>query len=195
MSPLVSARETAFGEIALRSPYSQGLVDDLKTEIPARHRRWDPDEKVWRVTEPHVTAAVDLLLTYHPGAPVPGVYAQRTAVAPVADDCPPWEEAPWWDASSRPTPTPAPKPAPKVVPIPARPTPPHALEDGAPTVARISCPTCTTRLEQPIRAHVETGARVARSERPPAELVTVCPTCRDLLVLSFAPGVAAVVAV
>ena len=39
-----SARMTAFGELEIRTPYSdrtQLLVDDLKTEIPPRFRKWD----------------------------------------------------------------------------------------------------------------------------------------------------------
>ncbi len=35
--------------VELRFPFSQTLVEDLKTKIPASYRSWDPERKVWSV--------------------------------------------------------------------------------------------------------------------------------------------------
>jgi len=60
MAVRASAREIAFGELELAFPYSEPMIEDLKSEIPARNRWRDPAEKVWRITGPYGEAAVDL---------------------------------------------------------------------------------------------------------------------------------------
>jgi hypothetical protein len=196
MSASASARETAFtGELELRFPFNEQLKEALKEAIPRRYLRWDPEEKVWRVTEPHQAAAIALLLEYFPSAQVPDTYARRVApeVTPAADDGPPWEEEPWWDTPARPAPKPAPKPTPKGEPVVVVPPPAPTSDDLAPLVAVVPCPKCGDQREQPVRVVAETSTTVARQERPPAEMLSVCERCRTLAVVAFFPAVASAV--
>jgi hypothetical protein len=71
-----SATKTAGGSVELVFPYSADLVDDLKTEIPGRFRRWDPDDKVWRVMGAYAPTAINLLLEHFPSASTPDDYAR-----------------------------------------------------------------------------------------------------------------------
>jgi hypothetical protein len=165
-----SAKETVFHEIELTFPYAADLIDNLKTEVPTRHRRYDADERVWRIIDPFKETAVALLLARFPDAQIPHSYARPARVTT------------------------------KTLPVPSLPVAPRRVSDQPELdtlLARVSCPKCNACLEQPIRAHVETSARVAKSKRPPAELIAVCPNpkCRELLVLSFAPTVATLLAV
>src|SRR4051794_33688991 len=74
MASTASATRTAFGELEIRTPYSDRtplLVDDLKESIPAGFRRWDPQERVWRVLGAYADTAIDLLTTHYPNAELP----------------------------------------------------------------------------------------------------------------------------
>ena len=160
-----SATETAFGELELAFPFCEALRGDLKTAIPARHRRWDPDDRVWRITGPSRETAVELLVAHFPGASIPDAYRRVAAVA---------------------TEPPRPRP-PRAVP----PAPPDDGPAPVPILAVIACPTCRARHDQPVRAVAQTAAAVAKHERPPAEMVWVCPSCNALVVVGFAPALAA----
>jgi hypothetical protein len=168
---VVSARTTAFGELEIRTPYSdrtQLLIDDLKEQIPARFRRWDSEEKVWRILGAFAPTAVAVLLTYYPNAETPNDRPRRRPPMPARTETP---------ASPRPRPVPS------------------AAADQAPQdplVAVIACPSCGARLAQPIRATVASSERIARSETPPAEFVLACPGCQRVLVIGFAPALAAI---
>jgi hypothetical protein len=37
------------GWIFCRTPYSESFIDDLKNEVPHHARKWDREEKVWKV--------------------------------------------------------------------------------------------------------------------------------------------------
>jgi hypothetical protein len=182
MSSLAAARETGFGEVELRFPFSRDLVDDLKTEIPARHRRYDPAERLWYVTEPHLTAAVALLIAYYPGAQVPEVY-RRPAPVVVTD-------APWWDDPAREQPPPPAIDAALAGLIPA---PAPEADELAPIVILVPCPKCHAPYEQTIRVVAESSGTVAKRETMAPELVSICPhpQCRTLAVVSFYPALAA----
>jgi hypothetical protein len=62
------ANRTGAGGIELRFPYNAGLVELLKSEIPAYARSYDPDDKTWTVTSAYAARAVDLLLKHFPDA-------------------------------------------------------------------------------------------------------------------------------
>lgn len=163
--PRASARETAFGEVELLCPFREGLVEALK-EIPGRFRSWDPDEKVWRVREPHAQVAVDLLVEHFPGATVPAAYRR---IAPVIVKEPP------------------PAPLPPIVPL-RRTRSAHPELDHL--VASVQCPRCPERYEQPIRVVAETSLTVAKRERITPELIAICPHCSCLAVVAFWPAAA-----
>jgi hypothetical protein len=168
MTATARARETAFGgEVELRFPYREALVDDLKREIPGRFRRWDADEKRWLILGAYAPAAVDLLLEYFPNAQVPGDQPRRLPSTPARTAKPP---------------TPVPLPP---IPFPVAPDP---NDQPAPLVASVRCPRCHTRYEQAIRVVAESSRTVAKQERPPAEFLTVCPRCNELVVVGFVPA-------
>lgn len=165
---MASARATPFGDLELRFPFCQDLVDDLKSEIPAPQRRWDREEGRWLVSERFTPEAVALLLSYFPRAEVPPEFAPaRRVVTP-----------------------PAPPPSADLDAALAKLIPPPAPDAGdlAPIIAVIPCPKCGQRREQPVRVVAESSVMVARSERPAAEMVSVCPSCKFLAVVSFHPA-------
>jgi hypothetical protein len=174
MSAAASVRETAFGgEIELRFPFCQDLVDALKSAIPGRSRAWDKADRVWRVHGAHAATAIDLLLEHFPNAEVPGDRVRPGRLI-AGTETPP-----------------ASLPVPVVLPAPSAivaETPPEFL------TTILGCPTCSARLEQYVRVTVATGERIARTEAPPAEFAVVCSGCRGLLIVSFAPAVAPVAA-
>jgi hypothetical protein len=136
-----SARMTAFGEVELVFPYREALVDDLKQEIPARFRRWDPDDKVWRVMGAYAPAAIDLLLEHFPRAEVPGAA--------------PWRIRERIRSSPARTEPPSPLPLP---PIAVAPSPAPEEPERDRLVASVRCPKCHQRHDQPIRVVVQTSA-------------------------------------
>jgi hypothetical protein len=170
MPAIASATLTAFGEVELRIPYTaEDLRETLKAEIPKRHRTWDPDAKIWRVTGAYREQAITLLLEYFPRAEVPGDQPRRVP------------------ASSARTARPAPLP----------PLPPLTVEldaddqpEPGPLVASIRCPRCGKRHEQPVRVVTESDRTVAKQERPPAEFVATCPACSCVVIVSFWPAAA-----
>ena len=166
---LPSASRTPFGEIELSFPYAPDLVDALKTEIPARFRRWDPDDKVWRILGAYEIDAIALLVAHFPRAEVPDDIARPGRLM------------------ARPQTPSAPLPVPVVLPAPLATI---AETPSEPLSVIFGCPTCSARLEQYVRVAVATGERIARTEAPPAEFVVVCSGCRGLLIVSFAPAVA-----
>ena len=61
-----SATRTAFGELEIRTSYSERtlvFVNDLKESISARDRRPDTDEKVWRVMGALAESAISFPMT------------------------------------------------------------------------------------------------------------------------------------
>lgn len=50
------------GSIAFFSSYNPGLVIALKAQIPSTERKWDPDEKCWRVAARHAQTCADIAL-------------------------------------------------------------------------------------------------------------------------------------
>jgi hypothetical protein len=169
---IASASRTAFGEIELRFPYRPALVDDLKSEIPRRFRRWDAEEKVWRVMGAYAPAAVNLLLLHFPRAEVPDDQPRRIVSTPARTEAPP-----------------APLPP---LAVPAAPAPDDPDRDTL-TIS-VRCPTCRRRHDQPVRVVAEASRTVARRGTIPPELVAVCPQCSTLAVVAFFPAVAAAVA-
>ena len=57
---------TSGGDLALRSSYHPGLVADLKADVPASGRRWDPKAKVWLV-DPRYAGTVRSIVRQHLG--------------------------------------------------------------------------------------------------------------------------------
>jgi hypothetical protein len=167
-TPRASATMTAFGEVELTFPFSEALREALKAEIPGRYRKWDPDDKVWRVMGAYAPAAIDLLLEHFPRAEVPGDQPRRIPSSPARKE------------------------------KPAVPLPPLSSLDGARgmddqpardhLVASVRCPKCHAWHDQPIRVVAEASLTVAKREQSPPELVAVCPGCNVLMVVSFFPA-------
>jgi hypothetical protein len=168
MTTLGTASTTAFpGEIELRFPYAADLVDALKEAIPLRHRRWDPDEKRWLITDPHTQTAINLLVAHFPNAEIPAGYARSAAVKVVSRT-----------------------PRRKSIALLAH-DPEHreflpVLERADQLMAFITCPRCHIPYQQPIRVTAESSARAAKREITP-EMISVCASCGNLLVLVFQP--------
>lgn len=47
-----------------QTPYAPSLVADLKLQVPASERQWDPGRKVWRVAPQHAALLVGLAQTH-----------------------------------------------------------------------------------------------------------------------------------
>jgi len=66
---------TERGDAHLRFSFSQGLVDELKAQIPAHCRAWTPQTKTWFIAAAYVNLAVRLAAGYfdveHIDAPRP----------------------------------------------------------------------------------------------------------------------------
>jgi hypothetical protein len=167
-----TATMTAFGEVELTFPFDADLVDDLKSEIPARFRAWDKDEKVWRVIGAYAPTAIDLLLEYFPSAEVPDDRPRRMSSSLARTER---------------------------LPVPPRsPLPPLIVETRSPDhqrpldplLAIIACPRCQARYTQPIRVVAASSMTVAKRETMAPELVAVCPNCTSLAVVAFYPAAA-----
>lgn len=52
------------GWIHVRTPYDPGFVRELKSEIHASQRKWDPDEKIWKVDPSQDDVLVPLVAKY-----------------------------------------------------------------------------------------------------------------------------------
>jgi hypothetical protein len=171
MSALASTRETAFGEVELRFPFadSESLREALKSEIPGRYRRWDPDERVWRIMGAYRETAIALLLEHFPRAEVPDDALRRVPSSPARTVPPPLAPLP-------------------PIPFPAS---PETDDQPARLVACVRCPRCHERYDQPVRVSAVSSQTIAKQERPPAEFVSVCPTCNTLAIVSFCPAPAA----
>jgi hypothetical protein len=52
-------------------------------------------------------------------------------------------------------------------------------------VASVRCPTCGARREQPIRIVAEASTAVAKREAITPDLVSICPACNTLSVVSL----------
>jgi hypothetical protein len=151
------------GEIELRFPYSERVIARLKQEIPPEHRRWDPGAKVWRVTEPYAKTAMDVLIARFPTAETPDSGTRR-AVAVASENLSTGSD----------------------LPLPAQQLPLRSEPCDLTLLATIPCPHCHARHEQPIRLIVETSAVAAKRALTP-ELVSVCPSCNTLAVVSVSP--------
>ncbi len=55
---------TEHGDARLRFPFCQGLVDELKAQIPAHCRAWTPQTKTWFIAAPYVNRAARLAEGY-----------------------------------------------------------------------------------------------------------------------------------
>lgn len=170
-STRASAAMTVFGEVELRFPCagSEDLRDALKSEIPARFRRWDGDEKRWLILGAYAPAAIDLLLEHFPNAETP---ADRVRPARLKA------------RTARP-PTPLPLPA---IGSPQDEAAPQPERDHL--VASVRCPTCHQRYDQPVRVVAESSARATKRERATPELVSVCPHCHAIVIVAFYPRAA-----
>jgi hypothetical protein len=172
MNLLASARKTAFGgEIELRFPFCQDLVDGLK-DLPKRSRKWDNEDRVWRVQGVHAPAAIDLLLAYFPHAEVPDDRPRRRPSTPARTERPP-------------------EPALPLPPILIEPRPADEPPERNHLIATIRCPGCRLHFPQPVRVTAHTSAHVAKREAITPELVAVCPGCSCLAVVGFVPAPAA----
>jgi len=54
-------RSDTKGWVDVVSPYNADYIEDLKTVIQPSHRKWDPNQKVWRVSEIYLEELVGLL--------------------------------------------------------------------------------------------------------------------------------------
>jgi hypothetical protein len=72
MSGHASATFERRDRVRLRFPYSAGLVEALKDEIPAAYRDYDPEARIWTVFRSAwaVKAAVEILLDFYPEATI-----------------------------------------------------------------------------------------------------------------------------
>jgi hypothetical protein len=167
METIASARETPFGDVELRFPFNRDLVEALKEEIPARHRRWDAEDKRWLVTDPYTQTAIDLLIARFPNAETPATYARPPSVTVVRE-----------------------KPRHRVIALPSPDVAPVAsppLEEGTDQLlATITCPKCHTPHTLPIAVSAVTSAKAAKQTITP-ELIAVCPSCSALAVVAFHP--------
>ena len=48
----------AWGDVEIVAPFDADFVERLKRYVPARHRRWDPDSKSWRISAAFVEDAL-----------------------------------------------------------------------------------------------------------------------------------------
>lgn len=72
------------GSVALFSSYDAGLVVALKASVPSYARRWDPDDKSWRISPQYGVAVAGLVQQYlgvTVQAPLPPPQVQADAVA------------------------------------------------------------------------------------------------------------------
>jgi hypothetical protein len=168
------ATTTAGGGVALQFPYREALVDELKEQIPARFRAWDPADKTWRIMGSYAPVAVALLLTHFPRAEVPADQPRRIVSTPARTE----------------TPLTIVPPLPPHVPVSTEPDDP----DRDTLTISVRCPKCHERHDQPVRVVAEASLTVAKRGTIPPELVAVCPQCSTLAVVAFFPAVAAAVA-
>lgn len=56
--------------LEIKTPYDARLVERIKAEIPATHRRWAPERKTWFVQAPYDTVAIRILRYHFPDAHV-----------------------------------------------------------------------------------------------------------------------------
>jgi hypothetical protein len=167
---IASATLTPFGEVELTFPFNRELVDDLKTEIPKQHRSFDGETKAWRVMGMYRETAINLLLEHFPRAEVPNDQPRRRPALAARTEKPP--------ATQRP-------------PLPPLDVAPTAEPDDPERdhlVACIRCPMCGKRHDQPVRVVASPSLAVAKQERPPAELIHVCPGCSTLGACYRYPG-------
>lgn len=52
--------------VEIDTPYNLSFIEDLKSEVPARERAWNPDAKTWWVSAAFAEEAVEMVL-YHYG--------------------------------------------------------------------------------------------------------------------------------
>jgi hypothetical protein len=53
------------GPMVLRTPFSEGLVTDLKAEVPPYAREWDPDRKAWEISDAALRPLVERIVLKH----------------------------------------------------------------------------------------------------------------------------------
>jgi hypothetical protein len=68
------------GSLSFFSSYDPSLVDALKSRIPWQERKWDRDEKCWRVDPAHTQVLADIALSYL------GIAVTIPAIRPVQQD-------------------------------------------------------------------------------------------------------------
>jgi hypothetical protein len=54
------------GSVTITTPFRKDFIEDLKLCIPARHREFLPEEKVWVVDAEWAPQAQDVVITYFP---------------------------------------------------------------------------------------------------------------------------------
>lgn len=75
------------GWIYVRTPYDRKFVDDLKKNISAAHRRWDPVDKIWKVDPSQDDLLVGIVKRYF-GEPT--VLEDKEVVVVAAQDSDPY---------------------------------------------------------------------------------------------------------
>lgn len=78
------------GAVTLITPYSPGFVSDIKTEIPAWCRSYDPDSKTWMVQAEFADEAQQLLDQYFEEVRrvYPQARPQTRPTSPASGPCP-----------------------------------------------------------------------------------------------------------
>lgn len=56
--------EFGVGCVLLSTPYHEDFVAELKEAVPARHRRWMPDARVWEISEEYWADVASLVEDY-----------------------------------------------------------------------------------------------------------------------------------
>jgi hypothetical protein len=89
---------TPSGTVVLRFPFDRWLVDELKLEVPAHARTYDPAGKTWTITPTYASTAFRLMSAVFPDVDV----VEQTS-AGSADRAPHAGEDPWTILHLRPT--------------------------------------------------------------------------------------------
>lgn len=50
--------------VILLSPYNENFIKDLKQEIASQDRRWDPEDKFWRINRAYLDTLISLCSRY-----------------------------------------------------------------------------------------------------------------------------------
>ncbi|KAF1084853.1 DnaJ domain protein [Sporotomaculum syntrophicum] len=82
---------TYSGDVLIKMPYVQALINELKDEIPWQYRQWDRVEKVWRIDKYYKDEALEIIENYFPDAET--IDLARAAMARRTPETPSWAKA------------------------------------------------------------------------------------------------------